>query len=75
MPICPVGLTEGEFAGAALFVLEAGAHFQQAIEHLRTFGTARGELRVGLFVHVLQAVKFIGDVQCGEDRDLQASRR
>ena len=49
-------LTETEFAGAALFAFEAAANLQQAIEHLRTLGAARGELRVGLFVHVLEPV-------------------
>ena len=59
---CFLWLSQREFAGAPLLVLEAGSNFQQSIEHLSTFGTARAELGVGLFVHVLQAVKLICDV-------------
>ena len=69
--LCFLWLTEGEFAGAALFVFKAASHFQQPIKHLRTFSAASGELRVCLFVHVLQAVEFICDVERGEDRDFQ----
>jgi hypothetical protein len=58
-----------------LFVFEAGANFQEAIEHFRTLSAARGELRVGLFVHVLQAVKFVCDVQRGENCDFQGVDR
>ncbi len=55
-------LTEAEFPGSALFLFEAGTHLQEAIEHLRTLSAASGELGVGLFVHVLQAMKFVSDV-------------
>src|ERR1043166_9872550 len=64
-------LTETEFAGAALFAFEAAADFQESVEHLGTLGAARGELRVCLFVHVLETMKFVGDVECGEDRHFQ----
>jgi hypothetical protein len=47
-------------------LLQGVSDFQQAVEHLGTFGTACGELRVGLFVHVLQAVKLIGNMQGGQ---------
>ena len=60
-------LTEREFAGSAL--VDGGADFEEAIEHLGALGAARGELRVGVFVHVLEAVKFVGDVQGSEDCD------
>ncbi len=62
-------LAEAELARAALFALEAAADFQKSVEHLRTFSTACAELRVCLFVHVLETVKFVGDVKCGEDRN------
>ena len=68
---CASRLTEGEFAGAALLVFEAGSHFQEPIEHLRAFRAAGCKLRVSLFVHVLQAVKFVCDVQRREDRHFQ----
>jgi len=55
-------LTEGELAGAALFKFKITANFEQSIEHFRTLCTARGELRIGLFVHVLQPVKFVGNM-------------
>ena len=61
-------LAEAELAGAALLVFDAGSHLQQPIEHLRTFRAARRKLRVCLFVHVLQPVEFVCDVQRGEDR-------
>ena len=64
-------LTERELAGAALLAFEARPDFQQAIEHFGTFGTARGKLRVSLFVHVLEAVKFVGNVERREDGDFQ----
>src|SRR5689334_1367330 len=66
-----MALTEGKLARAALLVFETRSDFQQAIEHFGTLGAARGELRVSLFVHVLEAVKFVGDVQRREDGDLQ----
>src|SRR6185503_5334011 len=50
---------------------EAASHFQQAIQHLCTLSAAGGELRVSLLVHVLQAVKLVCDVQCGEDGDFE----
>src|SRR5215218_4930089 len=49
-------LAEGEFAGPALLVLEAGSHLQKAVEHFGALGAARCQLRVGLFVHVLEAM-------------------
>ena len=49
-------LTESEFAGAALLVFEAAANLQKPIQHLRTLSAARSELRVCLFVHVLEPV-------------------
>ena len=55
-------LTEAEFSGAALFIFEAGSHLEQPIEHLGAFRTTGGELRVSLFMHVLQAVEFVCDV-------------
>ena|SRR5256885_8937057 len=55
-------LTEREFPSAALFIFEAGSHFQQPIEHLGAFRTAGAKLRVSLFMHVLQAVEFVCDV-------------
>src|ERR1044072_1830681 len=58
-------LTEGELAGAALFKFKITTNFKQSIEHFRTLCAACSELRVGLFVHVLQPVKFVGDVQRG----------
>jgi len=42
--LCVKILTESELAGAALFIFEAGADFQQAIEHFGTLGAACGEL-------------------------------
>ena len=45
---CFLWLSQREFAGAPLLVLEAGSNFQQSIEHLSTFGTAGAELGVGL---------------------------
>ena len=50
-----------------MFALETGADFQEAIEHFGAFGAAGGQLRIGLLVHVLEAVKFVGDVQRSED--------
>src|SRR5690242_15203493 len=64
-------LAEGELAGAALFAFEAAADFQESIEHLGTLGAACRELRVCLFMHVLEPVEFVGDVECGEDRYFQ----
>src|SRR5262249_12662117 len=64
-------LTQRQLAGAALFIFQAGADFEEAIEHLGTLGAAGGKLRVGLFMHVLEAMKFVGDVQGGEDGDFQ----
>jgi len=55
-------LAQAEFAGAALFEFQITTNFEQAIEHFRTLCAACGELRVGLFVHVLEAMKFVGDV-------------
>jgi hypothetical protein len=58
-------------AGAALLVLQSGPNFQQAVEHFGTLSAACGELSVGLFVHVLEAMKLIGDVQRRQDGDFQ----
>jgi hypothetical protein len=55
-------LTQRELAGAALFVFEAGADFQQAVEHFRAFSASGAELGIGLLMHVLEAVKLVGDV-------------
>jgi len=54
-----------------LFVFEGGADFQQTIEHFRTLGAAGSELGIGLLVHILEPVKFVGDVQRRENRYLQ----
>ncbi len=43
-----------------------GAHFEQAVEEVGAFSAACGKLRVGLFVETFEAVKFIGDVERGE---------
>jgi hypothetical protein len=64
-------LTQRQLSGSTLFVFEAGADFKEAIEHLGALGAAGRELRVGLLVHVLEAMKFVGDVQGGENGDLQ----
>ena len=66
-----LGSAQGELAGAALFVFEGRAEFQEAIEHLGTFRAAGCQLRIGLLVHVLEAVKFVGDVQRSENRYFQ----
>jgi len=66
-PLREKNLTEREFAGAAAF--EAAAHLQQLVEHFSALGAARGKLRVRLFVHVLEAVEFVGDVKRGKDCD------
>jgi hypothetical protein len=44
--------------------------FQQPIEHFCALGAACGKLGVRLLVKVFKAVKFISDVQRGEDRNL-----
>jgi len=62
-----VQLTQGDFAGAALLSLEGASHFQEAVEHFRTFGTARRELCVGLLVNVFQTMKLIRNVQGGKN--------
>ena len=42
--LCFWGLTQSEFAGAALLMLEAGPHLQKTVKHLCTLGATRGKL-------------------------------
>ena len=64
-------LAEGDLSGAAFFLLDIAANFQQAVEHFGAFGAAGGQLGIGLFVGLLQAMKLVGNMQRGKDRDLQ----
>src|ERR687884_670991 len=60
---------DAEVAGGDRLGGRAG--LEHAVEHLGALGAARGELLVGLLVEALEAVQLVGDVERGEDGDLE----
>src|SRR5258705_5046426 len=56
---------EGDRPGAAFFLLNIASNLQQAVEHFGAFRAASGELGICLLVCLLEAMKFVGDVQRG----------
>jgi len=60
---------------AALPLLYAASDFEQPIEHFRAFRAPQRELSIGLFVHVLQAMQFIGYMKGRENGHFQGINR
>ena len=67
----PVLLSQRKFPSSALALLNVASYFEQPVKHFGALGAAGGKLGVRLLVKVFKAVKFIGDVQGGEDRNFQ----